>query len=378
VLLALTVFWGGALLLLGGGALALQLLARPQAELAQPDQHPPAQAALAPPTPAPAAHGPAVPAPAAPAKPAGDPTAPDAHTAAPAAAAQPRPPPASAPARPPPPGAAIAPPDPALLEPSRLYEGASLPRIGPDRRTPMRAYAAGYDPAEKRPRIALLLADFGMNEQDSDEAVRTLPAAVSLAVSPYAQRTAERLLGAARARGHEMLAALPLEPQNVPLDTAGPFSLLTGNPPATNAQRLEWALSRFTGYVGATGALGRLHGERYAAAPELYAALLDEVARRGLLYIDPRPGAVAPKRPGMPPFRAIDVVIDVPPFRTDIDARLARLEQVARERGTALGLATGPLPTTTERIAIWATALPARGFALVPVSSLAAPPLDKP
>jgi len=119
-------------------------------------------------------------------------------------------------------------------------------------------------------------------------------------------------------------------------------------------------------------------GERYAAAPELYAALLEEIARRGLLYIDPRPGATAPRRPGMPPFRAIDVIIDVPPFRTDIDARLARLEQVARQRGTAIGLATGPLPTTTERIAVWATALPARGFALVPVSSLAAPPPDKP
>ena len=342
VLLALALFWGVVLLVLGGGALALRMLAAPG-----PAATPPAAAS---------AHV-------------------VAHAEAPVAPAQPAPAP---PSPPPAPGAAIAAPDAALLEPSRLYEGMSLPRIGADGRVPMRVYAAGYNPAETRPRIALLLADFGLNEQDSDEAVRTLPAAISLAVSPYAQRSAERLLGAARARGHETLVSLPLEPQNTPFDSAGAFSLLTGNPPALNAQRLEWALSRFAGYAGATGALGRLHGERYANSPELYAAMLEEIARRGLLYIDPRPGAAVPKRPGMPEFRNVDVVVDVPAIRTEIEKRLNRLEQIARERGTALGLATGPLPMTTDRISAWATSLTARGFALVPVSALAIPPTDKP
>src|SRR6185312_9640575 len=101
-------------------------------------------------------------------------------------------------------------------------------------------------------------------------------------------RTLERLAASARARGHETLVAIPMEPQNFPIDDAGAFSLLTGHAPGVNAQRLEWALSRFPGYVGATAALGRLHGERYAAAPELFAAMLEEIARRGLLYIDPR------------------------------------------------------------------------------------------
>ncbi len=352
VLLALGIFWGVALLVLAGGAGALHFLASRQAT-----EH---AAPIVP-------H--AAPAPSA---------------AAPPAAAQPQAPPASAAARPPapgparplPPGAAIPPPDSALLEASANFPGVFLPRIGPDGRMPMRAYAAGRDPAETRPRIALLLSDFGMNEQDSDEAVRSLPPAVSFAVSPYAPRTLERLLGAARARGHETLAALPLEPQNFPIDNAGAFSLLTSHTLAVNAQRLEWALSRFGGYAGATAALGRLHGERYAAAPEPFATLLEEIARRGLLYIDPRPGAVAPKRPGMPPFRAVDVVVDTPPIRSEIEAKLARLEQIARERGTALGLAAGPLPMTTDRIAAWAVSLPARGFALVPVSALALPPAE--
>ena len=358
VIRALGLFWGAALLAVGGAAMALQILGPPKSPpsnplvAAQPAPHQDAAHPLTRPEPA-----------------------------APAPAPEPPPKPAepAAPTPIPRPGAPIAAPDPALLEPAPSYEGARLPRIGPGQRTPMRVYAAGHDPTDPRPRIAILLADFAMNEQDSDEAIRTLPPAVSFAVSPYATRT-ERLLIAARARGHETLAALPMEPNNHPLNEAGSYALLTGAAPALNALRLEWALSRITGYVGATAALGRLHGERFAAATELHATVLQELARRGLLYIDPRPGAVPPSPPSlhtanaMPNFRAIDLAVDSPPVRAEVEAKLNRLEQIARERGSALGLASTPVPMTIDRIAAWAVSLPARGFVLVPVSALATAP----
>ncbi|HEY2133032.1 MAG TPA: divergent polysaccharide deacetylase family protein [Acetobacteraceae bacterium] len=338
MLRALGFFWGTVLVILAAGAVTLQLLGPPQ---------PPVVAA----TPAPAQPAAAQPA----------------STQRSALAAV-TPPPAA--------GAAIVPPDPALLEPMQADPAASLPRVAPDGRMPMRVYAAGFDPSDARPHIAVLVADIGMSGQDSEDAIRTLPAAVSLAFSPYAVKP-DGLLALARAHGHESLIALPLEPQNAPLNDAGNFALLTGATPAANAQRLDWALSRISGYVGATGALGRLHGERFAAAADQMGPVLDELAARGLLYIDPRPARPgADRSPGTGPAfgRAVDLVIDEPALRTQVDAKLAVLEQTARDRGSALGLVDEPAPVTMERIASWATGLSQRGFVLTPVSALARPP----
>ncbi len=272
-------------------------------------------------------------------------------------------------AAPPPPGAILG-ADKALLEASTTFPGGFLPRIAPDGRTAMHAYAAHYDPANTHPRVALLLSGIGMSETDSEEAIHTVPAAVSLAVSPYAFRP-ERLLADARAAGHETLLSLPLEPDRYPIDDPGNRALLTGNQPALNMQRLEWAMTRFAGYVGATGALNGLRGERFAAAGELMAPVLDELNRRGLLYIDPRPGAPHPPHAT---GRAVDVVVDEPAVRTEIEAALARLERVAHDKGSALGLVGMPRPVTLDRIAAWATGLAAHGLVLVPVSALATPP----
>jgi len=271
---------------------------------------------------------------------------------------------AEAPARGPGP---IPPPDPALEEKSKDFAGGLLPRIGADRRSPMLAYAAYANPSDPRPRIAILLSDLGMSQSDSLRAVRDLPPAVSLAVSPYAAHLGP-LAEAARAAGHELLLGLPMEPRNYPLDNPGERALMTGNSEGVNAQRLDWALTRLRGYVGVTGALGTLRGERFAASPSQMDPVLSELAQRGLLYVDPRPGA------GHPPSvvgRAVDLVIDDPPNAAAIEQKLAELERLAHDRGSAIGLAGPPLPVTVQRIAAWAATLASRGFVLMPVSAVA-------
>ena len=258
---------------------------------------------------------------------------------------------------------AIRPPEPALLEPT-ANPGVMLPRIAADGRTPMRFYAAPFDPADKRPRIGLLFDGFGLAEGDSRDAINTLPPGVTLAFSPYAIQP-DALLAAARARGHEFLLSIPMESQGYPLNDAGNHSLLTGADPAANAQNLTWALERIQGYVGATAALDGLRGERFAEATIPFSLVRSDLVARGLLYVDPRPGA-----PSSPGTRAIDLVVDDPATRADIDDKLARLEAVAREHGSALGLA-GPLrPVTVVHVAAWARGLDARGFVLAPVSTL--------
>lgn len=254
-----------------------------------------------------------------------------------------------------------------LLEASILYPNGQLPRIAADGRTPRQAYAASFDKSDTRPRVAILLAGIGMNEADSMAALG-LPSQVSLAVTPYATRL-ERVVPAARAAGHELLLSLPMEPQGFPLNDPGNRALLTGASSLANAQLLEWALTRFTDYVGVTGALGQMRGERFAASADQMKQMQDTLAARGLLYVDPRPNAVWTKpQAGQLPSRGIDVVLDDPQGGAEVDKALARLEKVARDRGSAMGLAGRPSPLTVDRISVWAAGLDARGFALAPIS----------
>ncbi len=211
-----------------------------------------------------------------------------------------------------------------------------------------------------------------------------MPGAVSLAVSPYAANLA-KLLATARTAGHEYLIAIPMEPAGFPLNDPGPHTLMTSVSPAANVQNLHWALSRIDGYVGATGVIGTMRGERLAAMADQMDALLTEFSERGLMYVDPRQRAVTRRTGSVARTwgRHADLVIDDPSDRdvadrAMIDAKLAALEQQAKDTGSALAIVMRPLPVTVARIAAWSSGLADRGLALAPVSALALPPADVP
>ncbi len=264
----------------------------------------------------------------------------------------------------------IADPDPALLEPTGGTSGDLLPRIAMDGRLPMQVYAAGFDSSTRRPRVGLLLAGIGLDQSASDTAVRKLPGGVTLAISPYAQNLA-KLLVAARLAEHEYLLSIPMEPQGFPLNDPGPQALMTNLPPEQNHTRLEWVLSRITGYAGATGALGTLRGERFTSLPDQINPVLAELAHRGLLYVDPRRGASPLPQAWN---RSVDIIVDEPPTAVEIDNKLAQLSRLARDKGSALGFVGVVRPVSIERIANWANGLTADGLALAPVSALVQPP----
>jgi uncharacterized protein len=265
----------------------------------------------------------------------------------------------------------IAAPDPALVEHAAGDAvGVGLPRIAPDGRTPMQVYAASFDPATKVPRITIVIAGVGLDETASEDAIRALPAAMTLAVSPYAAAP-DDVAAAARKAGHETLVSIPLEPQGYALNDPGRHALLTGAAPAENAKQLNWVLSRLAGYVGATGALGDMRGERFAEVPDQMDPMLTTLAVRGLLYVDPRPGAA---RLSHVWSRTVDVVVDDPPSAASIDARLADLEKRAHDTGVALGLIGAIRPVTMAHLLAWAGNLAGRGFALAPVSAIVTSP----
>jgi len=225
-----------------------------------------------------------------------------------------------------------------------------------------------------RPRIAILLVGIGLSENESRQAMTTLPGAISLGISPYGAAPAA-MAEAGRVAGHEDFLSLPLEPAQFPLNDAGPHALLTGATAARNDANLDWALSRYPGYIGATSALDGLRGERFAADTSLYVPLLDIIAGRGLLWVDARPGArLPPDTVGRP----VDMVLDEPPDRASIEKALAALEARARDGGAAIGLAGPPRPVLIERLAAWSATLSNRGLHLVAVSTLLPHPAPRP
>jgi polysaccharide deacetylase 2 family uncharacterized protein YibQ len=229
----------------------------------------------------------------------------------------------------------------------------------------MTVYAAGFA-GGTAPRIGLIVAGFGLDHAASLAAVHDLPPGVAFAVSPYA-RDLDAVLAAARTRGDETLASIPMEPQSR-LDDPGDRALMTDLPPEENARRLTWALSRIGGYVGATGALGRLRGERFADQPDLLDRILRTVAGRGLLYIDPRPGVPLPR--GVT-GRSVDVLLDDAASADAFDAQLRELARIARVHGSALGLIGAVRPVGTARLVAWTETLAEQGVVLAPVSALA-------
>jgi polysaccharide deacetylase 2 family uncharacterized protein YibQ len=256
-----------------------------------------------------------------------------------------------------------------LLENTR--HGA-IPRIAPDGARPSEIYARAINPLQVRkdgPRIAIIIGGLGISANLTDKAIDKLPGPVTFAFPPYGTEV-ERLAARARAEGHEVLLQAPMEPFEYPDNDPGPQTLLTTLGPEQNLDRLYWQMSRFQGYVGIINYMGA----RFTSTETAVAPVLKESARRGLIYVDDgtSPRSVAAQIAGANhlSFAKADVVLDVVPTPANIDRALARLEAMARERGSAVGMASA-LPAAIERIAQWAKAAEGRGFVLVPITTVA-------
>lgn len=256
-------------------------------------------------------------------------------------------------------------PDPRLVEPSRY---GPLPRVGADGARPADVYARPLlTPTVKAnaPRIALVVGGLGLSSSATEAAIHMLPAAVTLAFAPYG-RNLGALVAEARAQGHEVILQLPMEPIDYPQTDPGPHTLLSSASVAENADSLHWLLSRFTGYTGVANFLGaRLTSDSAALSP-----ILEEIAERGLFYIDDgsSPQSLAltlAANSGLAAAKA-DVTIDATP--EGIDSALIQLEAIARDKDIAIGLASA-LPESVEKIGNFARAAEADGLVLVPLSA---------
>jgi uncharacterized protein len=326
---------------------------------------------------APTATASAQPAPAAP-----QPTAPTPLLAPPQQQAQNPAPVAPAPVTPSP----VSPASPATSQPTALPTGPEsltpapapgltergkdgpLPIIAADGRRARLVYARPFDTNNPRPRMAIVISDLGQSAAATEAAIQNLPGAVTLAFNPYGQRL-DYWVARARAAGHEVLVLVPMEPVNYPANDPGPQTLLTTLSPAENRDKLNWSLSRFTGYVGVLSSAG----SRYTTALESIRPTLEEINGRGLLFVDSRSSLRSSAfriagEIGLP--RAINNrFIDVQASRDDIDQRLDEIAKLASNSGFAVGIGQ-PYPATIERVAAFVRTASDRGIAVAPMSAL--------
>lgn len=252
-----------------------------------------------------------------------------------------------------------APTNPDLLEPSPF---GPLPRAAVSGDRPIFAYARPFDLEDSRPKVAIVLLGLGL-QQDVTEAALQLPGGVSLQFSPYAP-TLDMDVAAARRRGHEVLLGLPMEPPDFPENDPGPHTLLADAGVEENRDRLLWVLSRTTGYVGVVGE-GRVFAESAAAKP-----VMRDLAERGLALVEVGHGGLTEgaTEAGLPYARAA-APLDADPSPLAIDYALARLEEEALERGSAIGVALA-YPVSIDRLSRWIDGLERKGLVLAPVSAL--------
>jgi polysaccharide deacetylase 2 family uncharacterized protein YibQ len=269
-----------------------------------------------------------------------------------------------------PPQAAVV--DQKLLEVTRH---GPIPRVGVDGARPVTAYASPINigPGQAAlPRVALVVGGLGISANNTAEAMRKLPAPVTLAFAPYAAEL-ERLVSRARSEGHEILLQIPMEPFDYPDNDPGPQTLLTSLAPEQNIDRMHWLMSRFQGYVGVCNYMGA----RFTASEATLGPVLREVAKRGLLFVDDgsSPRSLAGQIAGASNlgFAKANVVLDAVPAQAEIDRAFTRLENMARESGFAVGIATA-LPVSISRLAQWANSAQSRGFLLVPISAAVVKP----
>ncbi len=238
--------------------------------------------------------------------------------------------------------------------------GGLLPIIAKDGRTPAQVYARPFHDNGK-PKVAMVVGGLGLNAASTKAAIERLPPEITLSFVPYADNL-QGWIDLARANGHEVLLEIPMEPNDYPTNDPGPYTLMAAAQPPDTVKRLDWLLSRASGYFGVANYLGG----RFLASDSAMGVFSGQMKARGLAFVD---DGSAGHRGGGPPRASADAVVDEQLSADAINQALLGLEAKALQHGAALG--TGfAYPVTVEQVIHWAGGLPGRGYQLAPASAI--------
>ena len=242
-----------------------------------------------------------------------------------------------------------------------------LPVIGPDGLRPMDQFARPWSGA-RGTRIAIVVAGLGLSQTGTQNAIRALPPATTLAFAASGN-SLQRWMQEARRTGHEILLQVPFEPFDYPANNPGPQTLLVDGGPQQTLSQLRDSLGKITNYTGIMNFLGG----RFLSSPDALEPVMRDIGSRGLLFLDD--GTSAQSLTSTlgdtldVPHGLGDLVIDTQLDRTAILKKLDDLERTARRNGTAIGTASA-FDESVSAIAEWMDEAEKRGIEFVGVSAL--------
>ncbi|MGC1300770.1 MAG: divergent polysaccharide deacetylase family protein, partial [Caulobacteraceae bacterium] len=222
------------------------------------------------------------------------------------------------------------------------------------------AYARPFHDNGK-PRIAMIVGGLGLNAATTKAAIERLPPDITLSFVPYADNL-QGWIDLARANGHEVVLEIPMEPTDYPTNDPGPYTLMAAASPADTIKRMDWLLSRASGYFGVANYLGG----RFLASDGAMATFTGQLKGRGLAFLD---DGTAEHRGVGPPRASADAIVDEQLSADAINQALLGLEAKALQHGSALGSGFA-YPVTVEQVIHWAAGLPGRGYQLAPASAI--------
>ena len=243
-------------------------------------------------------------------------------------------------------------------------------------REPWKVYARSHNTDDARPKVAIILSGLGLSSAATEAAIQDLPSEVTLAYQPFAENI-QQWIRLSRAAGHEVLLNLPMQPADFPAVDSEQRALFVSLSPEEKQDRMRWALSRVSGFVGVVNHMGG----SFTTSQESMQPILVELKARGLLFVDAQSAELSVTTTlatAMEVARATnDLFLDNREVsRMAIDARLAAVERVAQEVGVSIAIGQA-FPVTIERLRIWADTLNQKGIALVPITAVVDRQLDQ-
>jgi len=228
-----------------------------------------------------------------------------------------------------------------------------------------RKNAVPFADLNSRPLVAVVIDDVGIDRPRSKRAW-DLPGPLTLSFLPYAKDLRDQAR-AARARGHELLLHLPMEPTG--RADPGPNALLVSLSDAELRQRTTAALDSFDGYVGVNNHMG----SRFTTFRPGMETVLRQFKGRGLMFLDSRTTAQSvgdqlAQEMGVPSI-VRHVFLDDDESLEPVRRKLAETEAVARRQGFVVAIGH-PHEATLQALGEWLPGLQGKGLALAPATAV--------
>lgn len=210
--------------------------------------------------------------------------------------------------------------------------------------SPFQAYRRPVEIPPQTPYVAVLFTGLGKRANATEAAINTLPATVSLAFTPYADKL-KTYIANARRSGHETLLNLPMQQGVFPDTDPGPLGLVTGLPEQENRKRLHKVLGHDVAYIG----VAAMAKENFSYSGTQMKPFYEEIIGRGLVYID---GTDDPRMPKFKKAARPDVHISENFYRAAIRAKLEQARQIALKKGSAF-VRVETVPVTLVTVEEW-------------------------